>query len=283
MEPALAAIGHSLSDIPSYRVEDGRILISIADNGEADETLRKLVAALPDGAQADWTGSSNTDHAGDTTSDCAITWLSSEADEAKPRPNYRIYDRTGGGVTHDIYAETLEAAIEAGREWIENGDWSGGDHKDGKTYKTIKLECEVGPIVYRPDTAPLDKALIEYYVESDDAGIYTIVEGNNADDVTKLRDRVQRAGLGDLVEAPKDGIRHEADDVIVLRLVPATGYPEAIDEDATTKADTHDCSGQYSDEIPLCEQRLCEAATSAGDEYAPHRHLSPESRGPRFA
>lgn len=84
MEPALAAIGHSLSDIPSYRVEDGRILISIADNGEgeADETLRELVAALPDGAQAGWTGSSNTDHAGDTTSDCAITWLSSEAEHA---------------------------------------------------------------------------------------------------------------------------------------------------------------------------------------------------------
>lgn len=44
--------------------------------------------------------------------------------ESSKQPNYRIYDRTGGGVTEDIYAESLEDAIEQGREWILEGDWS---------------------------------------------------------------------------------------------------------------------------------------------------------------
>lgn len=39
--------------------------------------------------------------------------------------NYRVYDRTGGGVTQDISAVSLEDAIEKGRDWIEDGEWSG--------------------------------------------------------------------------------------------------------------------------------------------------------------
>ncbi len=69
-------------------------------------------------------------------------------------PNYRIYDRTGGGVTEDIYAESLDDAIEQGREWIKAGDWSGcgGDDEDGgETYRTMKLECCVGEIVRDED------------------------------------------------------------------------------------------------------------------------------------
>jgi hypothetical protein len=65
--------------------------------------------------------------------------------------NYRIYDRTGGGGTEDIYAETLDAAIEAGREWIEAGDWSS---EDG-TYRTITLPCSVREIIrYRSEPLP---------------------------------------------------------------------------------------------------------------------------------
>jgi len=65
--------------------------------------------------------------------------------------NYRIYDRTGGGGTEDIYAETLEDAIEAGREWIEAGDWSS---EDG-TYRTITLPCSVREIIrYRSEPLP---------------------------------------------------------------------------------------------------------------------------------
>ena len=72
------------------------------------------------------------------------------------QPNYRIYDRTGGGVTQDIYATSLEDAIEQGREWIEDGDWSGcsndNNDGDGKTYRTIELDCVVREIVRYPES-----------------------------------------------------------------------------------------------------------------------------------
>jgi len=111
-------------------------------------------------------------------------------------PNYRIYDRTGGGVTEDIYAETLEDAIEAGREWIEQGDWSS---EDG-TYRTITLPCCVREIVrYRSEPLP----------------------GESIDED------------GDLI--------HTAADM------------GQIDEDATADNDAHDCSGEYSDELPECD------------------------------
>lgn len=58
------------------------------------------------------------------------------------RPNYRIYDRTGGCATEDIYAESLEDAIRQGREWIEAGDW--GDWIDND-------EDQDGNRVYRVD------------------------------------------------------------------------------------------------------------------------------------
>jgi hypothetical protein len=64
--------------------------------------------------------------------------------------NYRIYDLTGGGVTHDIHADSLEDAIEQGREWIEDGDWS-GDEQQG-VYRTIALDCCVRKIVRYDDS-----------------------------------------------------------------------------------------------------------------------------------
>jgi len=69
-------------------------------------------------------------------------------------PNYRIYDRTGGGVTEDIHAASLDDAIEQGREWIEAGDWSGNDEDQdgGKTYRTITLDCCVREIVRYDDS-----------------------------------------------------------------------------------------------------------------------------------
>jgi len=76
IEPALASIGYSLSDLSRHAIEHGRILISIADNDEeeADQIITKLRAALPDGAKAQWTGNSDTSGEGVTTSDCEITW-----------------------------------------------------------------------------------------------------------------------------------------------------------------------------------------------------------------
>lgn len=55
-------------------------------------------------------------------------------------PNYRIYDRTGGGVTYDIYASSMEDAIAQGREWIEDGDWEQDEMQTA-------LDCVVREIV----------------------------------------------------------------------------------------------------------------------------------------
>jgi hypothetical protein len=74
--PALESIGYDLTDIPAYRVEPGRIVIAIADNDgdDSEDTLADLRKNLPEGAKAEWTGNSDTNGDGDTTSDCAITW-----------------------------------------------------------------------------------------------------------------------------------------------------------------------------------------------------------------
>jgi len=76
MADALDSIGITITDIPDYCITDGRIVISVADNeeGEGEETLAELRRNLPDGAKADWTGSSGADGYGDTTSDIEITW-----------------------------------------------------------------------------------------------------------------------------------------------------------------------------------------------------------------
>lgn len=117
--------------------------------------------------------------------------------------NYRIYDRTGNGVTEDIYAETLEDAMQQGREWIEAGDWSS---EDG-TYRTISLQCCVREIVrYRSEP------LADESIDED----------------------------GDLIDA-EGYLIHTAADM------------GEIDEDATSDNDSHDCSGEYSDELPECE------------------------------
>jgi hypothetical protein len=76
MIPALKSIGYDLSDIPAYRIEAGRIVIAIADNDDDDseDTINDLRKHLPAGASAEWTGNSDTNGAGHTTSDCEITW-----------------------------------------------------------------------------------------------------------------------------------------------------------------------------------------------------------------
>jgi hypothetical protein len=76
MIPALKSIGYDLSDIPAYRIEPGCIVIAIADNDDDDseDTLNDLRQNLPEGATAEWTGNSDTNEDGNTTSDCKITW-----------------------------------------------------------------------------------------------------------------------------------------------------------------------------------------------------------------
>jgi hypothetical protein len=68
---ACATIGHPIADIPSYRIDPGRILLSVAEEDDAIDTLLRL---LPPGASAAYTGSSDTDDDGETTVDLEITW-----------------------------------------------------------------------------------------------------------------------------------------------------------------------------------------------------------------
>jgi hypothetical protein len=80
MIPALKSIGYDLSDIPAHRIDLGRIVIAIADNDndDSERTLTTLRQNLPKGATAEWTGNSDTDGDGNTTSDCVITWNAAE-------------------------------------------------------------------------------------------------------------------------------------------------------------------------------------------------------------
>ena len=75
------------------------------------------------------------------------------------RPNFRIYDYTGGGVTEDIQAASLEDAIEAGKKWIEEGSWESSE--DG-VYRTINLDCRVGQIIYAGDEIDEDATAAEH-------------------------------------------------------------------------------------------------------------------------
>lgn len=189
------------------------------------------------------------------------------------RPNYRIYDRTGGGVTEDIYAETLEEAIEAGREWIEDGDWSGlsggEDAGEGRVYRTVALECEVSPIIrsayyivrYSSGSpaemdgpfASIDDARakingehevsIEPYDSAED-GVYRSQEARGVD-----RENVSV----ELVEGWSSDEGSEDYEAVY------EAYGTDVDGDEqdlrTAAAQRHDCSGTYSDELPDCEAR----------------------------
>lgn len=80
-------------------------------------------------------------------------------------PNYRISDRTGGGVTEDVYAETLDEAIERGREWIEEGDW------ERDAYETT-LDCVVAEIL-RLDGNVYKGPSGVYQITDDECGLVT--------------------------------------------------------------------------------------------------------------
>lgn len=159
--------------------------------------------------------------------------------------NYRIYDRTGGGVTHDIYAESLDDAIERGRAWIEEGDWGNGggeDSGEGRTYHIgIDLDCEVRAIVRVPDLRSITSlpAILDASVLPDGA---VRVECGPETVLSMLPGRVI-----DVSQSDADGYY----DVVLADVA----LPLMIDEDATLDGDSHDCSGEYSETLPDCEQR----------------------------
>lgn len=186
--------------------------------------------------------------------------------------NYRIIDQTGGGATEDIYAESLDAAIEAGREWIEDGDWSS---EDG-TYRTIKLECCVKEIVRAawyvdiyvsggsrdlrgPMTEDEARALcdgVEVSVEPYDGIVEQIKTGG--------------AQTVDLVEAWATS--EDSEDYRAIYVARGQEVDGEIDEDATREEFGHDCSGTFSDDLPECQSD----APGTGDDYG-HEWVSPFS------
>lgn len=179
-------------------------------------------------------------------------------------PNYRIYDETGGGVTEDIYAESLDAAIEQGREWIEGGDWSGcGDDEGGRKYRTIKLECSVREIVrecyyvdvYRSGCArdicgpyaTLDAARDITSADTEDGETLSLDPYDGV--VEELRAKYGAANV-EMVEAWSAPCESDAD---TIYRVSGHAIDGAINDRATVNGDSHDCSGEYADALPDCE------------------------------
>lgn len=162
------------------------------------------------------------------------------------RPNYRIYDRTGGGVRRDIHAFDLDDAIAQGREWIEEGDWSAESGDGGeRVYRTITLDCCVREIVYAPDLSSLEALPAVYDVTIGHDGALVIeVDGGTLDTLIPALDAMV-ALTGQSTPA--------ADGTVVLLARLRTPLPQIIDEDATDAGQSYDCSGTYSDTLPDCE------------------------------
>lgn len=154
-------------------------------------------------------------------------------------PNYRIYDRTGGGVTHDIYAPDLDTAIEMGRDWIEDGDWSS---EDG-TYSTITLDCGVREIVRVPDLRSIEALPAVYDVSVEDDVIVAEVDYASLDSVKAALSFARLARISD-----PDG-----DGVVRVAVCIDGPMPMMIDEKATSDGYANDCSGTHTDELPACD------------------------------
>lgn len=136
-------------------------------------------------------------------------------------PNYRIYDRTGGGVTQDIYATDLDDAIEQGREWIEDGNWS--SNNDG-IYRTITLEACVREIVRYPSTAAEGQSIDEDgdLLDSDGCIICTAADMGEIDE-----------------DATNDGDSHDCSGTYSDELPECEAYQAAKDGDVDV-SDTDD-------------------------------------------
>jgi len=107
----------------------------------AEQTALTALDGIDD---VEWDGDGSDDY-GPTQSGCLVI------EGIRDPGQYRIMDRTGGGVTEDIEADTDAEAIERGRDWIEEGDWSEPWYGDEELYETIDLPCVVAPHLYRID------------------------------------------------------------------------------------------------------------------------------------
>lgn len=185
------------------------------------------------------------------------TNTSAARDAGQTRPNYRLYDQTGSGVTQDIYAESLNDAIEQGREWMLEGDW--GSSEDGVIRRNVTLEACVREIVYSPTDEQVVSALtgIGYDIDqpiTEEHGQHRLllsVDDNEDDDSEDTLAQIRDA-LPDSVGVAWTGDSNtnaEGDTTSDIELLWA---PDEIDEDATDEGESWDCSGSYSDEMPEC-------------------------------
>lgn len=140
-------------------------------------------------------------------------------------PNYRIYDRTGGGVTHDIYATDLDSAIEAGREWIEDGDWERDEME-------TPLDCCVREIVRVPDLRSIESlpGVNEVTIEDD-----VVIADVDMDSVAAVGATIG-ARMARIGEPDSEGYARHA-------VCLGHALPLIIDEDATLTGQSWDCRG----------------------------------------
>lgn len=140
-------------------------------------------------------------------------------------PNYRIYDRTGGGVTCDIYAADLDSAIEAGREWIEDGDWDRTDYDR-------TLDCCVREIVRVPDLRSIESlpGVNEVTIEDD-----VVIADVDMDSVAAVRATIG-ARMARIGEPDGEGYARHA-------VCLGHALPMMLDEDQTLAGQSWDCSG----------------------------------------
>lgn len=193
-------------------------------------------------------------------------------------PNYRIYDRTGGGATQDIYAESLDDAIRQGREWIEDGNWSS---EDGTIRKGVTLDACVRPIMRTV-----------YYIEASYTGCATDRRGPYASldearaAADSIRDTLEECDVEDANYAyrlrethPDAEVEHvesyatgDGDcDYTSIYSVTGQDVDGLINDEATGDQDAADCSGSHSDEEPEC------TSEGPGDDDGGHDWRSPYS------
>jgi hypothetical protein len=147
-------------------------------------------------------------------------------------PNYRIYDCTGGNVTHDIYATDIADAIDQGREWMLCGEW--GDHQ-GTLDACVREIVRYGIVLVEEGCLRLDGSDI-YAIESTDTadgGGWVIEDQSDP-------------------EAPQslDWCDTEAEARGLLKQYSPYGQ---IDSRATLMSDAHDCSAEIVAEEPECD------------------------------
>lgn len=146
------------------------------------------------------------------------------------KPNYRIYDRTGGGVRQDIYAPDLDTAIEMGRDWIEDGDWSERGNPPGTK---IELPCCVREIVYVPDLRSIEAPPWVIYAD--------FLMDTDVNVCVKAGMQPSQILQGEILHCALD---EDGDAVVTLRL-PA--IPQMIDDHETDHGQSWDCTGTYTE------------------------------------